>query len=73
MANNSRCAGKTRIFIAGVLNLYARIRDVSETALSPGSGPKKKGGFEQPGFFAAAAAGEQLCAQYRLVTEDDYG
>ena len=39
----------------------------------PGSGPKKKGGFEQPGFFAAAAAGEQLCAQYRLVTEDDYG
>ena len=21
----------------------------------------------------AAAAGEQLCAQYRLVTEDDYG
>ena len=34
---------------------------------------EKKGGFAHRAFFAAAAAGEQLCAQYRLVTEDDYG
>jgi len=40
--------------------------------LRQGAVRKKKAALRSRAVFAAAA-GEQLCAQYRLVTEDNYG